>query len=59
VRHLSVKQAAQLAAQAEVRKLIVTHFYFEVNEAELRAELESEYSGEVIIGRDGLVVEVA
>ena len=59
VRHLSVKQAAQLAAQAHVRRLVVTHFYFEVNEAELRTELEGEYSGEVIIGRDGLVVEVA
>jgi ribonuclease BN (tRNA processing enzyme) len=59
VRHLSVRQAAHLAARADVRKLIVTHFYFEVNEAELRTELEREYSGEVIIGRDGLVVEVA
>ena len=59
VRHLSVRQAARLAAKAEVAKLIVTHFYFEVDETELKAELEREYSGEVIIGRDGLVVEVA
>ena len=59
VRHLSVRQAAHLAAQAEVAKLIVTHFYFEVNEAELTAELQHEYSGEVIIGRDGLSIEVA
>jgi len=59
VRHLSVSQAARLAAKAEVAKLIVTHFYFEVNEDELKAELEREYSGEAIIGRDGLVVDVA
>jgi ribonuclease BN (tRNA processing enzyme) len=59
VRHLSVRQAARLASQAGVAKLIVTHFYFDVDEAELKAELEREYSGEVIIGRDGLVVEVA
>jgi ribonuclease BN (tRNA processing enzyme) len=59
VRHLSVSQAARLAAKAEVAKLIVTHFYFEVDETELKAELEREYSGEVIIGRDGLVVDVA
>lgn len=59
VRHLSVRQAARLAAQAGVAKLIVTHFYFEVNEAELKAELEREYSGEVIVGRDGLSFEVA
>lgn len=59
VRHLSVRQAAQLAARADVAKLIVTHFYFDVDEAELKSELEREYSGESIIGRDGLVVEVA
>ena len=59
VRHLSVRQAARLAARAEVAKLIVTHFYFEVDETELKGELERDYSGVVIIGRDGLVVEVA
>jgi len=59
VRHLSVRQAARLAARAEVAKLIVTHFYFEADGTELKSELEREYSGEVIIGRDGLVVEVA
>lgn len=59
VRHLSVRQAARLAAQAEVAKLIVTHFYFDVDESELKDQLEREYSGEAVIGRDGLVVEVA
>jgi ribonuclease BN (tRNA processing enzyme) len=59
VAHLSVRQAARLAAQAGVAKLIVTHFYFEVNEAELKAELERDFGGEVIAGRDGLSVEVA
>lgn len=59
VRHLSVRQAARLAAQAEVEKLVVTHFYFDVHEAELKAELEREFSGEVIIGRDGFSFEVA
>lgn len=58
-RHLSVSEAARLADLAEVGRLIVTHFYFDVNEAELRAELERDYAGEVIIGRDGLSLEVA
>ncbi len=58
VRHLSVSQAARLAARAEVAKLIVTHFYFDVNETELKHELEREYSGEVIVGSDGMSVEV-
>ena len=58
VRHLSIGQAARLASESNAAKLIVTHFYFDVNEAELKAELEREYSGEVIIGRDGLAVEL-
>ena len=57
-RHLSVGQAARLAALAEVKKLIVTHFYFDVDESDLHSELKGEYSGEVIIGRDGLVIDV-
>jgi len=58
VRHLSVKQAARLASLAGVAKLIVTHFYFEVDEDELRKEIEREYAGEVIIGQDGLSIDV-
>lgn len=56
--HLSVNEVARLASQAGVARLIVTHFYFEVNEAELKNELERGYTGEVMIGRDGLSVEV-
>jgi ribonuclease BN (tRNA processing enzyme) len=59
VPHLSVSQVARLAAQADVAKLIVTHFYFDVNETQLKVELEREFPGEVIIGKDGLVIDVA
>jgi ribonuclease BN (tRNA processing enzyme) len=58
VAHLSVSEASRLAAQAGAAKLIVTHFYFDVNDAELREELERGYGGEVVIGCDGLRVEV-
>jgi ribonuclease BN (tRNA processing enzyme) len=59
VMHLSVGQVAQLAARAGARKLVVTHFYFDVDEAGLTSELQRGFGGEVIIGRDGLRVEVA
>ena len=59
LRHLSVSEVARLADLAEVARLIVTHFYFDVNEAELKAELERDYDGEVIIGGDGVSVDVA
>jgi ribonuclease BN (tRNA processing enzyme) len=58
VSHLSVSEAARLASEARVSKLIVTHFYFNVDEAELKNELEHGYHGEVIIGSDGFSLEV-
>ena len=58
VPHLSVKDVAQLAELAHVRRLVVTHFYFEVDESALKSQLEKYYSGEVIIGADGMRLEL-
>jgi ribonuclease BN (tRNA processing enzyme) len=58
VRHLSIKDAAMLAARSQARRLIATHFYFDFDEAELKRELERDYSGEVMIGKDGMTVEL-
>ena len=58
VPHVSVADVAKMAAQAGAKKLLVTHFYFEVNEVELKRELQQGFSGEVLIGRDGLRVNV-
>jgi ribonuclease BN (tRNA processing enzyme) len=58
VPHLSISEAALLASQAGVSKLIVTHFYFDVDEAVLENEMKAAYTGEVIVGSDGLTVEV-
>ena len=58
VPHLSVGEAARLASHAGVSKLIVTHFYFDLDEAALKNELKAAYAGEVIVGSDGLTIEV-
>jgi ribonuclease BN (tRNA processing enzyme) len=58
VPHLSIKDVAEMARDAEVARLAVTHFYFDVNETELKREIESLYPGEVIIGKDGMTVEI-
>lgn len=58
VPHLSVKDVARMAERANVSRLVVTHFYFEVNEAELKEELRRAYSGEVIVGRDGMRISI-
>jgi ribonuclease BN (tRNA processing enzyme) len=43
---------------AQAARLIVTHFYFDVNDEELKRELQNDFFGEVIIGRDGMAIEV-
>src|ERR1051325_4328520 len=58
VRHLSVSDVARLASRARARKLVVTHCYFEVDEATLTREIRSQYAGKILIGRDGMSIEV-
>jgi ribonuclease BN (tRNA processing enzyme) len=58
VAHVSINDVARMAALAEAERLIVTHFYFEVDEAEVTHEIQREYAGEIFIGRDGLQLSV-
>lgn len=58
IAHVAVSDVARMAALAEVARLVVTHFYFAVQEDELQRELQQEFSGEVFIGRDGMSLEV-
>ena len=58
IAHLSIEGAARMAARARAARLVVTHFYFEVNDEELTRELQQYYRGEVLIGRDGMVIEL-
>jgi ribonuclease BN (tRNA processing enzyme) len=57
VAHVSINDTARMAAMAEAERLVVTHFYFDVDEETLRREIQREYSGEVIIGKDGFQIE--
>jgi ribonuclease BN (tRNA processing enzyme) len=56
--HLSIKDAACMAELARAARLLVTHFYFDFDEAELKHQLKKYFSGEVIIGSDGLSIEI-
>lgn len=58
VRHLSINDAARLASQAKVEGLVVTHFYFEVEVANLKKELQATYKGKVFVGKDGMSFDV-
>lgn len=58
IAHLSIEGAARMAARARAARLVVTHCYFDVNDEELTRELQQYYPGEVLIGRDGMVMDV-
>jgi len=56
--HLSIDEAARMAARAGAARLVVTHFYFDVEEAALTQQLRDEFAGDVSIGRDGMTFEI-
>jgi ribonuclease Z len=57
--HSTAREAGQLAKRAECRRLLLTHFSarYSRDAAELEEQARAEF-GEVIIGKDGMVVEV-
>ena len=56
--HLAIREVSLMAQQAGAARLVVTHFYFDVDELDLAARLRKGYSGEVFIGRDGMCIDI-
>ncbi len=56
--HLTPAEAGRLAAQAGVRRLLLTHFYPLCDEMDVVAEAAQEFKGEVIRAEDGLSLTV-
>ena len=57
--HTSPKEVGTLAENAKVKKLILNHFVPPVfNEEELESEVKEHYSGEVVVGRDLLEINL-
>ena len=50
-------QAGQIAAEAGVKRMVLTHLSASVNQAEALAEVGQHYQGEVLFGEDLLVIE--
>ena len=55
--HLTPGLAAKLAARAEVKKLLLTHMYPEVKQAEPAAEAARYFKGEIIIAEEGIEIK--
>jgi ribonuclease BN (tRNA processing enzyme) len=53
--HLSAKQAAELAAEAHARRLILTHFYPDVKLPSLLKEAQESFSGIIEMAEEGKI----
>ncbi len=56
--HLTPAEAGEIAAAARVKKLVLTHFYPECEEADILGQCRETYSGEIILAEDLLRVPV-
>jgi ribonuclease BN (tRNA processing enzyme) len=56
--HLTPGEAGRLAAQAEVPRLVLTHFYPPCDEVDIMADCRRAFGGEIILAEDGLRLEV-
>ena len=56
--HLTAQQAAQLASEAEVGRLILTHFWFDSDREAMRAQAQRGFAGSVAAAYDGMAIEI-
>ena len=56
--HLTPSLAGDLAAKADVRKLVLTHFYPECDKEDIAAECRQTYSGPLVLAEDLMEIEI-
>jgi ribonuclease BN (tRNA processing enzyme) len=56
--HLTAAQAGQMAEQAGVRNLVLTHLYPSANEYDTGALCARHYQGQIILAKDGMVIRI-
>lgn len=57
--HLNPALVAQAATKLQAKKVVLTHLYdFSVQRQDLAKEVRSAFSGEVVLGHDGLKIEL-
>lgn len=55
--HLTPSLAGEIASKANVKKLVLTHFYPECDDVDIEQQCRKSYSGEVILARDLMKIE--
>jgi ribonuclease BN (tRNA processing enzyme) len=56
--HLTPEQCAALAARAQPKHVVLTHFYPPVERLDIVATMRTQYSGYVTLARDGWRIEL-
>lgn len=56
--HLTPSLAGEIAKRANVRKLVLTHFYPECDQADVEKECRKTYSGPLILAEDLMQIEL-
>lgn len=56
--HITWSQVGQVAAKAGVKKLVLTHFDNYFDEKALRAAIEKQFSGDIVLATDGMEIAV-
>jgi ribonuclease BN (tRNA processing enzyme) len=57
--HLSAVEAGLVARRADVRSLVLTHFWHTADRARAMDEAETVFAGEVVVARPHVVVDLA
>ena len=56
--HLTPSQAGEIASRANVRKLVLTHFYPECDQVDVKKECRKTYSGPLVLAEDLMKIEI-
>jgi ribonuclease BN (tRNA processing enzyme) len=56
--HLTPSMAGEIAKRANVRKLVLTHFYPECDQADVEKECRKTYSGPLVLAEDLMTIDI-
>lgn len=56
--HLTAAQAAELAVAANVKRLMLTHFWFDADREAVVAQASERFQGDVLCANDGLALDL-
>ena len=56
--HLTSSLCGRIAAKANVKKLVLTHFYPECDKVDIKKQCSKEFDGKIILAKDFMKINV-